>query len=79
MSVRTPHEVVLAIIIPWDGGVGVSYTYRDGSAEAGRIGPTDWPVIRALERDGKLSFTSQKSTGALLRLRGAENRSLKTL
>jgi hypothetical protein len=37
MSAHTPHEVVLAMIIPWDRGLGVSYTYRDGSAEAGRV------------------------------------------
>jgi hypothetical protein len=70
MSAHTPHEVVLAIIIPWDRGLGVSYTYHDGSAEAGAIGPTDWPVIRALERDGKLSFTSRKVHERFLRLRG---------
>jgi len=48
---------VAAIIIPWDGELGVSYTYPSGPAEAGPIGPEDWPAIQALERECKLSFT----------------------
>jgi hypothetical protein len=68
MSARTHREAVLAIIIPWDGGLGVSYTYRDGSAEAGPIGPEDWPIIEALERDGKLSFTSTRVQARFRRL-----------
>jgi hypothetical protein len=70
VSAWAPREAVIAIIIPWDGRLGVSYPYRDGSAEAGPIGPTDWPVIRALERDDKLSFTSQKVHERFLKLRG---------
>jgi hypothetical protein len=60
LAVSARPQAVAAIIIPWDGGLGVSYTYRDGFAEAGPIGPTDWPVIHALEREGKLSFTSKR-------------------
>jgi hypothetical protein len=67
-----PHrirEAATAIIIPWDDGLGVSYTYVNGDAEAGPIGPADWPVIRMLERDGKLSFASEKIHGQFLKLR----------
>jgi hypothetical protein len=58
-----PHalcEAVMATIIPWDERLGVSYSYSDGAAEARPIGPEDWPVIRTLERDGKISFTSKR-------------------
>ena len=65
----------MAMIIPWDGGLGISYTYRDGSAEAGPIGPTDWPVIGELEREGKLSFTSEKVHERFLKLCGPQDRS----
>jgi two-component system, cell cycle response regulator DivK len=58
-----------AIIIPWGGGLGVSYTYINGDAEAAPIRPADWPVIRMLERDGKLSFASQKIHERFLKLR----------
>lgn len=67
-----PHrirEAATAIIIPWDDGLGVSYTYVNGDAEAGPIGPADWPVIRMLERDGKLSFASEKIHDRFLKLR----------
>jgi hypothetical protein len=43
-----PHarrQAVMATIIPWNGRLGVSYTYDNGDAEAGPIGPEDWPVI----------------------------------
>jgi hypothetical protein len=49
-----------AVIITWDGELGVSYTYSSGEAEAGPIGPEDWPAIRALEREGKLSFAGEE-------------------
>ena len=58
-----PHarrQAVMATIIPWNGRLGVSYTYGNGDAEAGPIGPEDWPVICVLEWDGKISFTSQR-------------------
>jgi hypothetical protein len=51
-------DAIGATIIPWDEGLGVSYAYTDGAAEAHAIDSDDWPVLRALERDGKLSFTS---------------------
>jgi len=68
-------QAVAAIIIPWDGELGVSYTYPSGAAEAGPIGPEDWPAIQALERECKLSFTSKKIHQRFLKLRAA--RSLK--
>jgi hypothetical protein len=71
-----PHarkQAVMAIIIPWDGGLGVSYSYRDGATEAGPIGATDWPIIRALERDGRLSFVSEKIHERFLRAMGANH------
>src|SRR5262249_28305484 len=40
---HAPDEAIMAIIIAWDDGLGVSYSYRNGAAEAGPIGPTDWP------------------------------------
>jgi hypothetical protein len=63
MLANWPHarrQAVMATVIPWNGRLGVSYTYDNGDAEAGPIGPEDWPVICVLERDGKLSFTSQR-------------------
>jgi hypothetical protein len=63
----------MAMIIPWDVGLGISYTYHDGSAEAGPIGPTDWPVVGELERGGKLSFTSEKVHERFLKLRGPQD------
>jgi hypothetical protein len=47
----------------------VSYTYANGEAEAGPIGPADWPAISALERDGKLSFATKKVHERFLTLR----------
>jgi hypothetical protein len=67
-----PHairEAATAIIIPWDDELGVSYTYANGDAEAGPIGSADWPAIRALERNGKLSFASKKIRDRFLKLR----------
>jgi hypothetical protein len=49
----------MATIIPCNGRLGVSYTYGNGDAETGPIGPDDWPVIGLLKRQGKISFTSQ--------------------
>jgi hypothetical protein len=65
----TPCEAVMATIIPWDGRVGVSYSYRNGDAEAHAIGPHDWRVIRALEREGKVSFANKKVRESLAKLR----------
>jgi hypothetical protein len=64
------HEAVTAIIVPWDGELGISYAYHDGSAEAGPIRPTDWSVIRELERRGKLSFANKKVHERFLKVRG---------
>jgi hypothetical protein len=71
---HTPQEAVTATIIPWDGRLGVSYTYLNGSAEAGPIGPADWTVIAALERDGKVSFANQNIRKRFLKLRGLSGR-----
>jgi hypothetical protein len=63
-----PHarrQAVMATIIPWNRRLGVSYTYDNGDAEAGPIGPEDWPVICVLERDGKLSFQANACANAL--------------
>ena len=62
MTLSCPHarrEAVMATIIPCNGRLGVSYTYGNGDAETGPIGPDDWPVIGLLKRQGKISFTSQ--------------------
>ena len=67
-----PHsirEAAIAIIIAWDDRLGESYTYANGDAEAGPIGPADWPTIRALERDGKLSFATRKIRERFTKLR----------
>jgi hypothetical protein len=67
-----PHarrQAVMATIIPWNGRLGVSHTYGNGDAEAGPIGPEDWPVICVLERDGKISFTSQRVRERFTKLR----------
>jgi hypothetical protein len=67
-----PHarrQAVMATIIPWNGRLGVSYTYDNGDAEAGPIGAEDWPVICVLERDGKISFTSQRVRERFTKLR----------
>jgi hypothetical protein len=66
---NTPREAVMATIIPWDGRLGVSFSYRNGGTEAHAIGPHDWPVIRALERKGKVSFASKKVRESLAKLR----------
>jgi hypothetical protein len=58
---HTPREAVMATIIPWDDRLGVSYSYHDGAAEAHAIGPQDWPIIRALERKGRVSSPAKKS------------------
>ena len=42
---------------------------NNGDAEAGPIGPEDWPVIRTLERDGKISFTSKQVRERFAKLR----------
>jgi hypothetical protein len=52
----------------------LSYTYLNGSAEAGPIGPADWTVIAALERDGKVSFANQNIRKRFLKLRGLSGR-----
>jgi hypothetical protein len=55
-----PHarrQAVMATIIPWNGRLGVSYTYGNGDAEAGPIGPEDWPV-------GTARFPSQANACA---------------
>ncbi len=57
---HTPREAVMATVIQWDDGLGVSYSYHDGAAEAHAIGPEYWPVIHALERKGKVSFASKE-------------------
>jgi hypothetical protein len=49
----------MATIIPCEGRLGVSYSYKNGDKETVPIGPDDWPVISVLEREGKISFTSQ--------------------
>jgi hypothetical protein len=54
------RQAVAAVIIDWDRELGVSYTYSSGEAEAGPIGPEDWPAIRALEHEGKLSFAGEE-------------------
>jgi hypothetical protein len=62
MPPNWPHarrQAVMATIIPWNGRLGVSYTYDNGDAEAGPIGSEDWSILRVLERDGKISFTSK--------------------
>jgi hypothetical protein len=62
MPRNLPHarrEAVMATIIPCQGRLGVSYSYKNGEAETGPIGPDDWPIISALARKGKISFTSQ--------------------
>ena len=46
----------------------MSYTYVNGDAEAGPIRPADWPVIRMLERGGKLSIASHKIHERFLKL-----------
>jgi hypothetical protein len=66
---HAPREAVMATIIPWDERLGVSYSYSDGAAEAGPIRPGDWPVIHALERDGKISFTSKRIRERFAKLR----------
>jgi hypothetical protein len=65
-----PHarrQAVMATIIPWNGRLGVSYTYGNGDAEAGPIGPEDGYLV--LERDGKISFTSQRVRERFTKLR----------
>jgi hypothetical protein len=59
MPQHARREAVRASIIPCQGRLGVSYRYKNGEAETGPIGPDDWPVISALERKGKISFTSE--------------------
>jgi hypothetical protein len=39
-----------------NGQLGVAYTYADGVGEAGPVAATDWPIIRRLQRAGKLTF-----------------------
>jgi hypothetical protein len=62
MTPSCPHarrEAVMVTIVPCDGRLGVSYTYDNGDAETGPIGPDDWPIIVTLKRQGKIAFTSQ--------------------
>ena len=62
MTPSCPHarrEAVTVTIVPCDGRLGVSYTYDNGDAETGPIGPDDWPIIGLLRRQGKIAFTSQ--------------------
>ena len=62
MTLSCPHarrEAVMVTIVPCDGRLGVSYTYDNGDAETGPIGPDDWPIIGILRRQGKIAFTSQ--------------------
>ncbi len=58
---HTPREAVMATVIQWDDGLGVSYSYHDGAAEAHAIGPEYWPVIHALERASGMRMTSMCS------------------
>ena len=46
-------------LAPERDGRPVSYTYDNGDAETGPIGPDDWPIIGLLRRQGKIAFTSQ--------------------
>jgi hypothetical protein len=36
--------------------LGVMYSYADGVAEAGPLGPDDWPQIRRLNGTGRLRY-----------------------
>jgi len=59
MPKHARREAARATIISCQGRLGVSYRYKNGETETGPIGPNDWPVISALERKGKISFTSE--------------------
>jgi hypothetical protein len=59
MPKHARREAARATIISCQGRLGVLYRYKNGETEAGAIGPDDWPVISALDRKGKISFTSE--------------------
>jgi hypothetical protein len=69
---HAPRKVVMAAIIPWNERLGVSYSHSDSAAETGPIGPEDWPVIRALEGVGKISFTSKRIRERSTKLRNEQ-------
>ena len=59
-------DAVSAEIIRWDGGrFGVNYTFADGAREVRAVVSDDWPVIRRLEREGKLSCCSDEAREAM--------------
>jgi hypothetical protein len=46
------------MIITWEqtAGLGVAYEFENGDGEAHPIGTADWPIIKRLDRAGRLSF-----------------------
>ena len=53
-------EAISARIIPWDDevGIGVAYDFHGGKHQAHAIADDDWPVIRRLEQEGRLTYTN---------------------
>jgi hypothetical protein len=60
MALPPKAEAISARIIPWDDhvGLGVAYDFQGGKHQAHAIADDDWPAIRRLEREGKLTYTN---------------------
>ena len=57
MADHPKTEAISGRIITWDDGLGVAYDFQGGKHRAHAIADDDWPVIRRLEQDGKLTYT----------------------
>jgi hypothetical protein len=58
MPDRPKTEAISARIIPWEGSLGVAYNFHGGKHLAHAIADDDWPIIRRLEQEGKLTYTN---------------------
>jgi hypothetical protein len=49
---------ICATIIRWDTmpGIGVDYEFENGDRKAHAICREDWPIIKRLEHEGRLTF-----------------------
>ena len=55
-SLHTLDEAVRAIIIRWNGGLGVEYQFSEGDRVTRAIGPEDQLALDRLRRAGRVDY-----------------------
>jgi hypothetical protein len=58
MNLPGKGEAISGCIVPWDRRLGIAYVLPGGKRMALPIEADDWPIILRLERDGKLTYSS---------------------